>query len=542
MEFGMKYVTLMDEISTGLDSAATFDIINTQCSIAKTLRKTVVIALLQPAPEVFALFDDVMILNDGEVMYHGPREQVVEYFESLGFVCPPGRDVADFLLDLGTKEQRVYEVDVGDKMRNQPRFPGEFAEVFRRSSIYGETLSALVAPYRPELLDNVVDHMNPTPEFHQTFWENTRELIKRESLVAIRNTPFLAGRAVMTLLMGLLYSTTFYQFDPTRIQVVIGVVFSAVLFLSLGQVSLIPTFMAARDIFYKQRSANFYRTSSYVLANSLSLIPLAAIESLVFGSLVYWMCGFVASAGSFLLFIALLLLTNMAFGAWFFFVSAVSPNMNVANPLAMVSILFFVLFAGFVVLKSKIPDYFIWLYWLSPISWSVRAIAVNEYRSSKLDVCEYGGVDYCKQFDGKTMGRYYLSIFDIPSEKEWVIYSLIYLALIYVLFMCFSYYVLEYKRFESPENVSITNKNEDENRDEAASELYVLATTPKRSSSPTTPGSSSHVGGDVTLTVAAHEKNFVPVVVAFQDLWYSVPVPGNSKETIDLLKGITGYA
>ncbi|RLN81533.1 hypothetical protein BBJ28_00019866, partial [Nothophytophthora sp. Chile5] len=59
MEFGMKYVTLMDEISTGLDSAATYDIINTQRSVAQKLRKTVVIALLQPSPEVFALFDDV---------------------------------------------------------------------------------------------------------------------------------------------------------------------------------------------------------------------------------------------------------------------------------------------------------------------------------------------------------------------------------------------------------------------------------------------------------------------------------------------------
>ncbi|RLN20121.1 hypothetical protein BBJ28_00026789, partial [Nothophytophthora sp. Chile5] len=85
MEFGMKYMTLMDEISTGLDSAATFDIINTQRGIAKTLRKTVVIALLQPAPEVFALFDEVMIMNEGEVMYHGPRDQALDYFQSLGF-------------------------------------------------------------------------------------------------------------------------------------------------------------------------------------------------------------------------------------------------------------------------------------------------------------------------------------------------------------------------------------------------------------------------------------------------------------------------
>lgn len=60
----------MDEISTGLDSAATFDII-------------------------------VMMLNEGRVMYYGPGEEALGYFEGLGFKRPPQRDVADFLMDLG---------------------------------------------------------------------------------------------------------------------------------------------------------------------------------------------------------------------------------------------------------------------------------------------------------------------------------------------------------------------------------------------------------------------------------------------------------
>ncbi|KAG7397092.1 hypothetical protein PHYBOEH_001243 [Phytophthora boehmeriae] len=37
-------------------------------------------------------------------------------------------------------------------------------------------------------------------------------------------------------------------------------------------------------------------------------------------------------------------------------------------------------------------------------------------------------------------------------------------------------------------------------------------------------------------------KHFVPVSVAFKDLWYAVPDPTNPKETIDLFKGISGYA
>ncbi|KAG7388620.1 hypothetical protein PHYPSEUDO_012111 [Phytophthora pseudosyringae] len=89
MEFGNQYVIMMGEVSTGFDSAA---IITTQRSIAKTFRKTVVISLLPPSPEVLNLFDDVVFLNEGHVMYDGPRAEVLSYFDSMGFKCPPRRD------------------------------------------------------------------------------------------------------------------------------------------------------------------------------------------------------------------------------------------------------------------------------------------------------------------------------------------------------------------------------------------------------------------------------------------------------------------
>ncbi|ETM55036.1 hypothetical protein L914_01701 [Phytophthora nicotianae] len=38
------------------------------------------------------------------------------------------------------------------------------------------------------------------------------------------------------------------------------------------------------------------------------------------------------------------------------------------------------------------------------------------------------------------------------------------------------------------------------------------------------------------------EKHFIPVTIAFKDLWYTVPDPANPKDTIDVLKGISGYA
>ena len=37
---------------------------------------TVLIALLQPAPEVYNLFDDILLLAEGCVIFHGPKDEV----------------------------------------------------------------------------------------------------------------------------------------------------------------------------------------------------------------------------------------------------------------------------------------------------------------------------------------------------------------------------------------------------------------------------------------------------------------------------------
>lgn len=45
----------------------------------------------------------------GHLVYHGPREHVMEFFESLGFACPERKGVADFLQEVTSrKDQKVH--------------------------------------------------------------------------------------------------------------------------------------------------------------------------------------------------------------------------------------------------------------------------------------------------------------------------------------------------------------------------------------------------------------------------------------------------
>lgn len=61
---------------------------------------TTVVFLLQPAPETYDLFDDIILLTDGQIVYQGPREDVIDFFVSRGFKCPGRKGVADFLQEV----------------------------------------------------------------------------------------------------------------------------------------------------------------------------------------------------------------------------------------------------------------------------------------------------------------------------------------------------------------------------------------------------------------------------------------------------------
>ena len=97
MIVGPTRALFMDEISNGLDSSTTYQIVSCLQQLAHITDATILISLLQPAPETFDLFDDIILMSEGKVVYHGPRNNILEFFESFGFTCPDRKGVADFL-------------------------------------------------------------------------------------------------------------------------------------------------------------------------------------------------------------------------------------------------------------------------------------------------------------------------------------------------------------------------------------------------------------------------------------------------------------
>lgn len=93
-------VLFLDEPTSGLDSYNAHSVVKTICNLAHESGKTILFTIHQPRSDVYAMFDDTIVLQNGELMYCGPACKMEKHFADLGHPCPPGYNVADWVLDL----------------------------------------------------------------------------------------------------------------------------------------------------------------------------------------------------------------------------------------------------------------------------------------------------------------------------------------------------------------------------------------------------------------------------------------------------------
>lgn len=93
-------VLMLDEPTSGLDGYNALAVVESLASLAKTYHRTVIFTIHQPRSNIISLFDKLLLLAAGRVVYSGPFSHCVDYFASLGHLCPRGFNVADYLIDL----------------------------------------------------------------------------------------------------------------------------------------------------------------------------------------------------------------------------------------------------------------------------------------------------------------------------------------------------------------------------------------------------------------------------------------------------------
>ncbi|KOM30182.1 hypothetical protein LR48_Vigan967s005400 [Vigna angularis] len=384
MLVGPAKALFMDEISTGLDSSTTFQIVNSLKQSVHILKGTTVISLLQPAPETYNLFDDIILLSDSHIVYQGPREYVLEFFESMGFQCPERKGVADFLQEVTSrKDQEQYWAH-----KDQPyRFitAKEFSEALKSFHV-GRSLR--------EELDSEFDKSKSHPaalttkKFGVGKWELLKACLSREYLLIKRNSFVYIFRLSQLAVMALITMTIFLRTEMHRDSVADGGIYVGALFYCLVVVmfnGLAELSMAVLrlPVFYKQRDNLFFPSWAYALPAWILKIPMTFVEVAVWLFLTYYVIGFDPNIGRFFRQYLVLLLVDQMASALFRFIAGIGRELKVALTIGSFTLTVLFAMSGFILSKDNIKKWWLLGFWISPMMYGQNALVNNEFLAER---------------------------------------------------------------------------------------------------------------------------------------------------------------
>ncbi|KAK9232141.1 hypothetical protein WN943_022384 [Citrus x changshan-huyou] len=380
MMVGPALALFMDEISTGLDSSTTFQIVNCLKQHIHINSGTTVISLLQPAPETYDLFDDIILLSDGQIVYQGPRELVLEFFESMGFKCPKRKGVADFLQEVTSrKDQKQYWTH-----KEKPyRFVTveEFAEAFQSFHVGQKISDELRTPF-----DKSKSHRAALTT--EVYGAGKRELLKtcisRELLLMKRNSFVYIFKLTQISSVALAFMTLFFRTKMHKHSLTDGGIYAGALFFATAMVMFnglaeISMTIAKLPVFYKQRDFRFFPPWAYAIPSWILKIPISFLEVAVWVFLTYYVIGCDPNAGRFFKQYLLFLAVNQMASALFRLIAATGRSMVVANTFGTFALLVLFALGGFVLSREDIKKWWKWAYWCSPMSYAQNAIVANEF-------------------------------------------------------------------------------------------------------------------------------------------------------------------
>ncbi|KFW94868.1 ATP-binding cassette sub-family G member 2, partial [Phalacrocorax carbo] len=374
---GMELITnpailFLDEPTTGLDASTANAVLLLLKRMAKQ-GKTIIFSIHQPRYSIFRLFDSLTLLAAGRVLYHGPAQHTIEYFQSIGYECEPYNNPADFFLDIingdstavamsktnETNTERTEECTEYDKTLAE-----KLAEKYSHSAYYQETKAILenISLGNKKKTKAVFRQITYANSFlHQLKWVSKRTF---KNLVG--NPQASIAQLCVTAFLGLVVGALFFGLkeDSAGLQNRVGAMFFLTTNQCFSSISAIELFVVEKKIFIHEYISGYYRTSVYFIAKLMAdLIPVRTIPSIIFTCIIYFMLGKYIEAFFTMMFTLMMVsytATSMALA-----IAAGQSVVAVANLLMTITFVFMIIFSGLLVNLTSVMSWLSWLKYFS---------------------------------------------------------------------------------------------------------------------------------------------------------------------------------
>jgi len=360
-----------DEPTSGLDSFMSASVMELMREMAKQGR-SVICTIHQPSSQIFAKFDRLLLMAEGEVAYLGDAKLAKNIFDRCDFPCPA---------DYNPSDHYVECLAIQPGLEEESR-----AKVCTVVETYNKSQEAKAMLKEVMEMENNLDRDNSNTEkrspykaswwtqFFSLLWRNWLALIKEPQQVQVR----LGSTIVIAFILGIIYLQQ--NLDQNGVMNINGAIFILITNLSFSNIfAVVTVFSSELPIFLREHFNGMYRVDTYFLTKQIVELPVSIVGPALFVVIFYFMVGLDITAEKFFLHLVIVLLILQVVMSLGYFMSCISPNAEVGLALAPVIVIPFLLFGGFFLNTVDVPIWLIWLKYLSWFLYGFEALLINQW-------------------------------------------------------------------------------------------------------------------------------------------------------------------
>lgn len=440
-------ILFLDEPTSGLDSYNARNVIDCLVKLSKDFKRTIVFTIHQPRSNIVSLFDKLILLSEGDLVYSGDMVKCNDYFMRNGYKCPLGYNIADYLIDITVDHKKIVRIKGPNDNLNIPDLENlapettDIHEDFIRSSNNSvpditrewEHLAVHRDEYnydtlgRPDIKkdETLVRIRNKLPDIYAEspiFLDLTEEIneiksnptkmellnqyLQKANMFSqflilssrtfknlYRNPKLLLSHYVLSFIVGSFCGYLYYDVsnDISGFQNRLGLFFFVLALFGFSSLTGLHSFSSERIIFIRERANNYYHPFSYYASKIIcDLLPLRVLPPVILLSISYPLIGLTMEHNAFLKAILVLVLFNIAVSVEVLIVGILIREPGTSTMVGVLCLLLSLLFAGLFINSEDLRSQIKWLEWISVFHYAYEALAINEVKDLILREKKYG--------------------------------------------------------------------------------------------------------------------------------------------------------
>eukprot|EP00347_Sterkiella_histriomuscorum_P019137 403342807 len=361
---------ILDEPTSGLDSYKSLLMIKLLNKLARQ-GKTVISSIHSPSSESFLLFDKLILLSEGHIIFQGQAKLAHEYFSSIGFQCPNYKNPADYYMKEFASSSNVESQQKQDFLLEK----------------YNQRVSQQVAIECDEikLLNPDLNH----EIYHAKFKTQIISLMNREFIQLKRNQRHFRARAIQNIYTALIVVLIFHNLSSVEIDHGVNMsLIGAIYFICQNTVlqNLLASVMMLyqdRRVFLKEAAQNTYDLFPYYLAKLLIELPFLLFQSFTTTLIVYFAIGLSLNFTDFIAFFFSLSCLIYCAASYGQIIGCIFTRPETASQVAPQLIVPLNIVGGFYTNVKLLPIYIKWLQYLSPIRYGLESILQIQFKDAQ---------------------------------------------------------------------------------------------------------------------------------------------------------------